>query len=270
MRLSLDARLAVSVLLLASPALAADTPLTFFGVATEVRPGDAPLEDAFGLGVSTTVIQVSEWQEMQSGVTWAQTTPGYLNVIGSNVPPNFYAPLKFDAGVEVTQVCVRALDTSATDQVVLLVGAFESADPGNMPGVALLETVGTGGPATPAFTLLCATVDPVLRIRTNADVNGNGNALTAQYWVGATVPVGSAFAIGPAIVTSRRTVSPGPATATFTDVPTTHPIFQFVEALAAAGVTGGCGGGNFCPDGPLTRGQMAVFLSAALGLHWPN
>ena len=65
-------------------------------------------------------------------------------------------------------------------------------------------------------------------------------------------------------------VSPAPSAATFGDVPTGHPFFKFVEALAAAGVTAGCGGGNFCPDTPLTRGQMAVFLSAALGLHWPN
>ena len=65
-------------------------------------------------------------------------------------------------------------------------------------------------------------------------------------------------------------VAPAPATATFGDVPVSDPIHRFVEALAAAGVTGGCGGGNFCPNSPLTRGQMAVFLSAALGLHFPR
>ena len=66
-------------------------------------------------------------------------------------------------------------------------------------------------------------------------------------------------------------VSPPPATATFpNDVPTTHPIYRFVEALAAAGITGGCGAGAFCPDQPVTRGQMAVFLATALGLHFPN
>ena len=66
-------------------------------------------------------------------------------------------------------------------------------------------------------------------------------------------------------------VSPAPATATFpNDVPTTHPLFRFVEAMAASGLTGGCGAGTFCPDAPLTRGQMAVFLSVALGLHFPN
>lgn len=73
-----------------------------------------------------------------------------------------------------------------------------------------------------------------------------------------------------AIVGYRLQVSPSPATATFGDVPTGHPFFQFVEALAASGITAGCGGGNFCPDSPLTRGQMAAFLSKALGLHWAD
>jgi beta-N-acetylhexosaminidase len=56
--------------------------------------------------------------------------------------------------------------------------------------------------------------------------------------------------------------------ATFSDVPTSHPFFQFVEALSRSAITSGCGGGNFCPDAPLTRGQMAVFLSLGLGLHF--
>ena len=68
----------------------------------------------------------------------------------------------------------------------------------------------------------------------------------------------------------RLQVSPPPGTASFSDVPVGHPQRPFIEALAASGITGGCGGGNYCPDAPLTRGQMAVFLAAALGLHWPN
>jgi hypothetical protein len=73
-----------------------------------------------------------------------------------------------------------------------------------------------------------------------------------------------------AVVGYRLQVSDSPETATFNDVPTGHPFFQYIEALAASGITGGCGGGNYCPDKPLTRGQMAVFLAKALGLHWPN
>lgn len=68
----------------------------------------------------------------------------------------------------------------------------------------------------------------------------------------------------------RLQVSPDPATATFGDVPVGHVFHRFIEALAASGITAGCGSGNFCPDAALTRGQMAVFLSIALGLHFPN
>ena len=67
----------------------------------------------------------------------------------------------------------------------------------------------------------------------------------------------------------ERTVSPAPVAASFSDVPTGHLFFQHIEALAASGITAGCGGGNYCPDDPVTRGQMAVFLAKALGLHWP-
>jgi hypothetical protein len=69
----------------------------------------------------------------------------------------------------------------------------------------------------------------------------------------------------------RRQVSAAPLTATFpNDVPTTHPFFRFIEALAASGITAGCGPGSFCPSAAITRGEMAVFLSVALGLHSPN
>jgi len=68
----------------------------------------------------------------------------------------------------------------------------------------------------------------------------------------------------------RLQVSPAPAVATFNDVPTTSSQFKFVEALVAAGITAGCGNGNYCPNNPVTRGQMAVFLATALGLHFPN
>jgi len=68
----------------------------------------------------------------------------------------------------------------------------------------------------------------------------------------------------------RRVVSPAPGTPTFTDVPADNIYYQFIEALAAAGITGGCNPGLYCPDRSITRAEMAVFLSKALGLHWPN
>lgn len=76
-------------------------------------------------------------------------------------------------------------------------------------------------------------------------------------------------ALSGAIVRYKLQVSPAPAVATFGDVPTSHPFFQFIEALAKSGITGGCGSGSYCPDDPVTRGQMAVFLAKALGLQFP-
>jgi hypothetical protein len=67
----------------------------------------------------------------------------------------------------------------------------------------------------------------------------------------------------------KRTVSPASPFPTFLDVPESDSGYQYVEALAASGITGGCGGQNFCPEAPLTRRQMAIFLAKALGLHWP-
>jgi len=89
-----------------------------------------------------------------------------------------------------------------------------------------------------------------------------------SYYLWVTLPPTYDLKFRGMLVYWNRQVSPAPATATFADVPTGHWAFQFVEALADSGITGGCGGGNYCPDDPLTRAQMAVFLSAALGLHW--
>jgi S-layer homology domain len=36
-----------------------------------------------------------------------------------------------------------------------------------------------------------------------------------------------------------------------------------INRLAAAGITTGCGGGQYCPSGSVTREQMAAFLHRA-------
>jgi len=65
-------------------------------------------------------------------------------------------------------------------------------------------------------------------------------------------------------------VSPAPPTPSFADVPPSHVFYQYIEALKASGITGGCTATQYCPDAPITRGQMAVFLARALGLHFAN
>jgi hypothetical protein len=54
--------------------------------------------------------------------------------------------------------------------------------------------------------------------------------------------------------------TPPACTGVFPDVLCPGPFTDWVEQLAAEGVTGGCGGGNYCPDSSVTRAQMAIFL----------
>jgi len=56
----------------------------------------------------------------------------------------------------------------------------------------------------------------------------------------------------------------GPAPS-FGDVPQDHPHRAAIQNIAAAGVTLGCtpDGSKFCPEQPVTRGQMAAFLGRA-------
>jgi hypothetical protein len=52
-------------------------------------------------------------------------------------------------------------------------------------------------------------------------------------------------------------------TADFLDVPSSNPFYADVMKVLRAGITAGCGGGNYCPSGSVTRAQMAVFLLKA-------
>ncbi|MCG6963696.1 MAG: S8 family serine peptidase, partial [Acidobacteria bacterium] len=55
-------------------------------------------------------------------------------------------------------------------------------------------------------------------------------------------------------------------TSVFADVSPEDGGCAAIHYLAAAGVTAGCGGGNYCPDRVLSRAEMAVFLTKAYGM----
>jgi uncharacterized repeat protein (TIGR03803 family) len=51
--------------------------------------------------------------------------------------------------------------------------------------------------------------------------------------------------------------------ADFLDVPGSDIFHDYVEAIVRAGITAGCGNGNYCRNASVTRAQMAVFLLKA-------
>ncbi len=58
--------------------------------------------------------------------------------------------------------------------------------------------------------------------------------------------------------------TPPPCAGVFPDTPCPGQFTDWIERLAAEGITGGCGGGNYCPGNPVTRAQMAIFLLKTL------
>jgi hypothetical protein len=66
--------------------------------------------------------------------------------------------------------------------------------------------------------------------------------------------------LDPTFVPPACTVPP------FLDVPTTNPFCPYIAELSRRGVVGGCGGGNYCPAGLVTRREMAVFIAGTFSL----
>jgi S-layer homology domain len=64
-------------------------------------------------------------------------------------------------------------------------------------------------------------------------------------------------------------VPPACPTPTFTDVPCSHPYATWIYEMARLGITSGCAPNLFCPEGTVTRNQMAVFLLVAAGVSPP-
>jgi len=57
----------------------------------------------------------------------------------------------------------------------------------------------------------------------------------------------------------------------FSDVTCSTPFDAWIEQYARDGITAGCGGGAYCPNGNVTRAQMAVFIEKAMRgtANWP-
>jgi hypothetical protein len=202
---------------------------------------------------------------------YAHRPDGYVIAPGSQLAV-LWTAVPLQHGVNLNSVCFDFHDANPGADLIVGLLVAEAGQQGSLqPELVSLASVGSTGSA--GYGRSCLTASPgafPFGIRSFGDASGDGDQATLQYFLIMAVPADGSSALGAITLRWQRQVAPAPATAGFTDVPTTHPQFRFVEALALSGITSGCGNGRFCPDAPLTRGQMAVFLSVALGLHWPN
>jgi hypothetical protein len=188
------------------------------------------------------------------GVTYFNTGG---TLYGSNVGGSaFFASVHLPSGALLTSVELDGCDTDS-DTKLVLAHMFQCDAVGqNCQTVADLSVDDNVG---------CQSVTHDLTLDPTAFVNDSAHQLIVQVTTESGTGTTSLRGI---VVGYKLQVSPAPATATFGDVPTGYLYFRAIEALAASGITQGCGSGNFCPDQPVTRGELAKFLANALGLHW--
>jgi hypothetical protein len=229
---------------------------TLFAVAGQAqvaRPGATDAPQWGGVGRVLYSVGATEFSPRESSTSYSHGSGRYSTVPGGV----FLAPLHLPSGALLTYVELDYCDSSGSLNVGLMLLDCDFLT----TQCDIVASFGSGeGDSGCAY--VSEDITALGRV-----VNNNSR----KYFLEAITASGDNLTqITGAYIGYQLQVSPAPPSATFLDVPTGHPYFRFVEALAAAGITGGCGGGNYCVNSPITRGEMAVFLAAALGLHFPN
>jgi hypothetical protein len=216
-------------------------------------------DESFGLGTQDLWVDSAEFAS-HTGSGWAHTGFGYrYNNTGAPIM-DFIAPIDLPAGARITAITCYFYDIDATQNALVTLHRSEYNSATNVPGGGqiggFIQSVGTLGyqPSTVTY---------------NETVRRREGTVSYFYSLGAHMTAANTLRLRGCWIRWNRQVSPAPATATFSDVPTSHPYFRFVEALVDSGISSGCGGGLYCVNNPVTRGEMAVFLAVALGLHFP-
>jgi hypothetical protein len=250
----------VAVGALSLSALAAAQTLVIGPSSSSTPPSLAP--KTYGTGV-TSYIDVGEWEfsPINTATHYDDLGADSANALrfATSASNAFFAPLHLPSGAVLQSVELDACDSNTSGSHVI--GFAGHCD--HITGLCTL--LGT------PITTTSATINPCKSYVQDLSglgyvVDNTGDRLLLQV---ATQGGDSTTAFAGMKVGYKLQVSPAPATPDFGDVPVSHQFFQYIEALAKSGITGGCGGGNYCPDLPVTRGQMAVFIAKALGLQFP-
>jgi hypothetical protein len=219
---------------------------------------------SYGLEPQVLTIGAAEFQSAFSTFRGDIGSDGYLYYSGE---AEFHAPLSLPDGALIERICLYANDSDPGGFVAVGLHAVELVSAGGSP-----SHVAYNGPSSSSeigYGYYC--VDAGYVVRGELDVDGDGILHPVAFYVDALVPPATenSLGFGGVRITWRRQVS-APLGQTFADVPSSDPGFGYIEALAASGTTAGCSPTDYCPGANLTRRQMAVFLSKALGLQWAD
>jgi hypothetical protein len=190
------------------------------------------------------------------GGAWGDHNCSYVESTSASAVSVGYS-LHIPSGAKVSYVRIYFNQTGASETISAGFYRFTELTQGHYGEFSLITTVSPGG-TTAGDTV--TDFGPLTEVIDNAPATGYTYQILAVTHGGTKIYKFTVY--------YNLQVSPAPGSATFTDVPTNYWAFQYIEALAASGITAGCGGGNFCPETTITRAQMAVFLSKALGLSY--
>lgn len=210
-------------------------------------------EESFGTNSQTTWITAADFTPRDSSTTYGYSGVGYRHITAGS---DMDAGIRLPSGALLTSATLFYYDDSGSDPGLRII-RFENP---NTPNVLCTLTPPGGTPGYDDSDSGCASIDET--------IDNWDNTYFAR--VSLNSVAGSDLQFKGVRLEWSRQISPAPASATFNDVPTDSFGFKHIEALADSGITGGCGGGKFCPDDPLTRAQMAIFLAKALGLYFQD
>ena len=211
-------------------------------------------EESFGTNSQTTWITAEDFTPRDSSTTYGYSGVGYRHITAGS---DMDAGIRLPSGALLTSATLFYFDDDLSRDPGLRIIRFENPD---TPNVLCVLTPPGGAPGYDDSDSGCASIDE--------EIDNFDNTYFAR--VSLSSAAGSDLQFKGVRLEWSRQISPAPATATFNDVPPGSFGFQQIEALADSGITGGCGGDNFCPNNPLTRAQMAVFLAKALGLYFQD
>jgi len=236
-----------------------DRPTTF--VSINQLTADIPASDLLTAGTAdVTVFSPAPGGGLSGTATFD------INLTFLDVPTSNFAYLEiaavFNAGVTAgcgTRIYCPDLTTTRAQMAVFLLKASEGSvyTPPPCSGSIFDDVPCTGGPFDPWIEDLAT--------RGITGGCGGGNYCPSSPVTRAQM---SAFLLKTA---EGPSYTPPPCTGTvFDDVPCTGGIFDpWIEELASRQITGGCGGGDYCPNSSVTRAQMAVFLTLTFNLPLP-
>jgi hypothetical protein len=222
--------------------------------------------DYFGLQCCQVLqIPASAFHTIDGAVPVGESATGYLYASAYGGFYDFWAPVELPSGALIVFLDLYYYDTSASDlQIDLRAyngGNVTGSGGSGPPGGATVASVSSTGAA--GYDYSAALVG--YTVNNNVAYDPAAAQLTLRTFFTATDGTEKFKAVD---IWWARQISPAPGTQTFNDVAPGDFGYQQIEALVASGITGGCGGGNFCPNANLTRAQMAIFLAKALGLYW--